>query len=367
MCVLGICATVFLFTQNANQAIALLIVSFPDALVMASPLAMLAALTSCARCGLLLKAPAALLKISNCFAIFMDKTGTLTKGNLTVKEIYSTQQYRGKVTDYSASLAQLSNHPVSRAIASVQSTQQYYVTDFKEEHGLGISGTIEGQKVCIGRYKWIKELDKDMSLTLPSNLSMSVVAINGKFAGYFKLEDKLRNETPKVITQLQEGSAAKVKIISGDLSTRVQNIADELHVDYQGECLPTDKVKEIQKARKYSDVMFIGDGLNDAPAMTIADVGISMKGTGNELTTGNADIVLLRNDLNCIPYLKELSKKTNAIITQNIICGIVFVILGIFLAATEVLSPAFAAVFHLLDAVFIVFNSARLIKVNLPE
>ncbi|MCM8528636.1 MAG: cadmium-translocating P-type ATPase [Lentisphaeraceae bacterium] len=367
MCALAACLVVFFFTKNADQAIALLIVSFPDALVMAAPLAMLAALTSCARCGLLLKTPGALLKVSNCLSIFMDKTGTLSQGKLTVKEIHIEDEYEKKLVNYSVALAKLSNHPVSSAIASLKVEKEFKVSNFKEEHGLGISGTVKGSEISIGRYKWIQQIDKSLSLQLPSNLSMSVVVIDGKFAGFFKLEDNLKTETPGVISLLQKDPLTKIKIISGDLISRVKKIAQDLKVDYTGECLPTDKVKEIQKAAVYSDVMFVGDGLNDAPAMAVADVGVSMKGSGNELTTGNADVVLLRNDLSCIPYLKNLSARTNAIITQNMICGVVFVILGIFLAATEVLTPAYAAVFHLLDATFIVFNSARLIKVNLPE
>ncbi|MCM8536069.1 MAG: cadmium-translocating P-type ATPase [Lentisphaeraceae bacterium] len=367
MCALAMCITVFFFTKNADQAIALLIVSFPDALVMAAPLAMVAALTNCARCGILLKTPQSLLRVSKCPSILMDKTGTLSQGDLTVKEIHSEQSNEQELINYSVALAKLSNHPVSTSIASLTATKTYNVINFKEEHGLGISATIDDKTVCIGRYKWIQKLDKNISLQLPSNLSMSVVAINGKFAGYFKLEDRLRNETRKVISLLLKDSYTKIKIISGDLISRVKTIAKELNVDFKGECLPSDKVDEIKTASKHSDVIFVGDGLNDAPAMAIADIGISMKGTGNELTTGNADIILLRNDLSCLPFLRELSVKTNAIIAQNIIFGVGFVILGIFLAATEVLSPAFAAIFHLLDAIFIVFNSARLMRVNLPE
>ena len=365
--VLMICACLFLITKNSDQAISLLIVSFPDALVMAAPLAMIAAITSCARCGVLLKSPNSLLKVSKCHSILLDKTGTLSQGNLNVKEFYAKRSFEDRMTDYSISLAKLSNHPVSKAISSLKCKKTYEVNSFKEEHGLGISGIIEGNEISIGRYKWIQKIDKELSLELPSDLTLSVVAINGKFAGFFKLDDNLKAETPKVISILQKNRLSKIKIISGDLISRVRKIANDLKVDYTGECLPEDKVKEVKKARENSKVMFVGDGLNDAPAMAVADVGVAMKGTGNEVTTGNSDVVLLRNDLRCIPYLKNLSKKTNVIIAQNMICGIVFVILGIFLAATEILTPAYAAVFHLADAIFIVFNSARLIKVDLPE
>jgi len=363
--VLMVCTCLFMITKNADQAISLLIVSFPDALVMAAPLAMIAAITSCARCGVLLKTPESLLKIANCSSILLDKTGTLSQGNLSVEEIYAEDNIGKKLVDYSVALAKLSNHPVSKAISSLRTSREHNVSTFKEEHGLGISGEIEGNKVHLGRYKWIQEIDQELTLEIPSNLTMTVVAINGKFAGFFKLDDNLKEETPNVIANLQKDSHAKIKIISGDLIPRVRKIAKDLKVDYTGECLPADKVKEVQKAGDNADVMFVGDGLNDAPAMAVADVGVSMKGTGNELTTGNSDVVLLRNDLRCIPYLKNLSNKTNSIIAQNMICGLLFVLVGIFLAASEVLNPASAAVFHLLDAVFIVFNSARLIKVNL--
>ena len=365
--VLMVCTCIFLITKNADQAISLLIVSFPDALVMAAPLAMIAAITSCARCGVLLKTPESLLKIAKCNSILLDKTGTLSQGNLSVKEMYAVDDTNKILINYSAALAKLSNHPVSKAISSLKVSHEHNVFDFNEEHGLGISGEIEGNKIHLGRYKWIQQIDESLSLKLPSNLSMSVVAINGKFAGFFKLDDKLKAETPKVISMLQKNSLSKIKIISGDLISRVKKIANDLKVDFTGECLPADKVKEVQTAGETASVMFVGDGLNDAPAMAVADVGVSMKGTGNELTTGNSDVVLLRNDLNCIPYLRSLSRKTNSIIAQNMICGLLFVLVGIFLAATEVLNPASAAIFHLLDAVFIVFNSARLIKTNLPN
>lgn len=364
-CVVGICLVVFYFTKNSDKAISLLIVSFPDALVMATPLAMLAALTSCARTGVLIRSPQSLLNVRDCSAVMMDKTGTLTEGNLKVKEVQCTAKFKPVFAKYCGALSALSNHPVSRGISNYFKNKSLTVTDFKEEHGLGISGTINNQKVCIGRYKWIKEIDKSINLDLPSDLSMSVVAVDGKFAGFIKLEDSLRDEAKSVISRLMGDLGKSVKVLSGDLNTRVKNLAESLSIGFKGECLPQDKVSEIKDEKEFSGVMFIGDGLNDAPAMAVADVGVSMKGEGNELTTGNADVVLLRNNLDCVPYLMNLAHRTNMVIVQNMICGVVFVFVGIFLAGSGILTPAFAAVFHLLDAIFIVFNSARLIKVDL--
>ena len=145
----------------------------------------------------------------------------------------------------------------------------------------------------------------------------------------------------------------------------LKKLAQKLAISFRSECLPQDKLSEIMNEKKNGKLLFVGDGLNDAPAMAGADVGVSMKGEGNEVTTGNADIILLRNNLKCVPYLLELAKKTNSIIIQNVMCGIFFVFFGVLLAATGVLTPAYAAVFHLLDAIFIVFNSARLIKVDI--
>lgn len=362
--VIFICFMVFYFTNNSDQAISLLIVSFPDALVMAAPLAMLAALTSCSRNGVLLKTPSSLLRVQDCRSILFDKTGTLTDGALNVKDTYSELDFQDVFQDYSIALTKLSNHPVSKAIARLNPIDEYIVEDFEEIHGLGITGTISGQTVHIGRYNWIAELDESLSLELPSHLSIVVVAINKKFAGFFKLEDKLKPEAEEAVSLLQNDRYQKIKIISGDLISRVQKIAQELKVNFKGECLPDDKINEINQEKNSSQVMFVGDGLNDAPAMAAADVSISMKKDSNELTAENADVILLRNNLLCVPYLKSLSKDTNKIINQNIACGLIFVVLGVFLAASGVLKPAHAAIFHLLDAVFIVFNSARLIKVS---
>ena len=364
-CIIFVCLAVFYFTRDSDQAISLLIVSFPDALVMASPLAMLAALTSCSRNGVLLKSPSSLLKVKDCYSMLIDKTGTLTEGKLNVKETYSEKTFEKVFQDYAVSLAKLSNHPVSKALSRLPVGTEYSIENFEELHGLGITGTIAGNTIHIGRYKWIAELDKSLSVELPSNLSMVVVAINKKFAGYFKLEDKLKAEAEEAIKLLNSDRYQKIKVISGDLVSRVKKIASDLKVNFRGECLPTDKISEIRQQQDYSEVMFVGDGLNDAPAMAASDVSISMKSEGNELTSENADIILLRNNLLCLPYLKELSASTNKIIMQNIICGVLFVVVGIFLASSGILNPAFAAIFHLLDAVFIVFNSARLIKVNM--
>ncbi|MCH2208492.1 MAG: cadmium-translocating P-type ATPase [Lentisphaerales bacterium] len=364
-CVIFFCLLVFYFTRDANQAISLMIISFPDALVMASPLAMLAALTSCARNGVLLKTPLSLLRIKECSSVLIDKTGTLTEGKLHVNKTYSETPYIKIFKDYTVALAKLSNHPVSKAIAQLTADKEYTIEEFKELHGLGISGKIAGNTIHIGRYNWIASIDKSLSLELPSNFSMVVVAINGKYAGYFKLEDNLKNEAEEAIELLKNDKFQRIKIISGDLVSRVKKIASDLQVNFRGECLPTDKIDEIKEQKKYSEVMFVGDGLNDAPAMAASDVSIAMKSDGNEFTSENADIILLRNNLLCLPYLKRLSAETNKVITQNILCGVVFVVVGMLLASTGFFTPTYAAIFHLLDAFYIVFNSARLIKVNI--
>ena len=365
LCVIGFCATVFFLTKDADQAISLLIVSFPDALVMAAPLAMLAALTSSSRCGVLLKSPQALIKFKDCDSIYMDKTGTVTEDKLKVVGIHATSDFIKLLKDYSIALTERSNHPVAKAVNTLTPSKKYKVSDFNEEQGLGITGTINNSQIKLGRYNWIQGFVSE-KIELPQDLSIVCVAIDNKFAGYFRIEDYVRKEADAAMGLLQSNDM-KVKIISGDLNSRVKSIADDLKVEYKGECLPTDKVNEIKKAKEVSNVAFIGDGLNDAPAMSVADVGISMKSFGNEFTANQAEVILLRNNLLCLPYLKELSEKTNAVITQNMICGVVFVLLGILLASLGLLPPAFAAVFHLFDAAFIVFNSARLIKVNIDD
>ena len=365
--VLGACATVFYFTKDADRSISLLIVSFPDAFVMASPLAMLAAITSCARCGVLIKTPLSLLKIKDCDHLYMDKTGTITEDTLKVDGIHASEEFANDINDYSVSLAQKSRHPVSQAVASLEAEELYDVEKFQENHGLGISGYINGSLIQMGRLKWIREVTNE-EIDVPEEFSIVAVAINNRFAGYFTLVDFVRNEAEQALENLKQLSPEiRVKMLSGDLGSRVKKIAGDLNVSFRGECLPADKADEIKNIPKNSKCLFIGDGLNDAPAMAVAEVGISMNTKGNELTSNHADLILLGNNLHCLPYLKELSQKTQAIITQNLICGAVFVLVGTLLAASELLPPMFAAVFHLLDAIFIVLNSARLIKVNVKK
>ena len=366
LCVVGACGAVFFFTQDANRAISLMIVSFPDAFVMASPLAMLAAITSCARCGVLLKSPRSLMNIHNCDAVLLDKTGTITGEKLAVVGRYASDNCQDTLNDYSIALARMSNHPVAQAVAGMHPQYTYDVKQFQESHGMGVCGFIDGNEVHMGRYKWIKEICS-VDFSIPSDQSIVAVAINGHFAGYFIVEDYVRPEAQAAFDQLLHKSPISLKMLSGDLVGRVKKIAGELKLQFRGECLPADKVEEIEKLNQNSKVIFVGDGLNDAPAMAVADVGISMNTASSELASNHADIILLGNNLHCLPYLRELSKKTNQVIMQNMICGAVFVILGVFLAGSNLLPPAFAAVFHLLDAIFIVLNSARLIKVNVTH
>ena len=160
VCVIALSSIVYYFTADSDQAISLLIVSFPDALFMAAPLAMLAALTSCARTGVLIKSPQSLINVKDCKTVFFDKTGTLTEGNLSVKAEYCEKQFNEIFAKYCASLTALSNHPVSRGISLYYShINLVQVSSFKEEHGLGISGIIEGHRIHIGRYKWMQEID----------------------------------------------------------------------------------------------------------------------------------------------------------------------------------------------------------------
>jgi len=338
------------FEQWFYSALVLLVVSCPCALSISTPVSMVSAITSAARNGILIKGSAFLEEMSKVNAIAFDKTGTLTKGVLEVNEILPLEGRKGEVLAIAASLEALSKHPVAKAIE--KETKKHAIAlktpeEFTSFPGKGVIAKIEGEKYCIGNKKWLKEEGVEISREAEQKIGMleqegKTVILLGrekKLIAIIALSDEIRGEAESVVKELKKRNV-KAVMLSGDNEKVVSSAAQRLGIEeHYSQLLPEEKVRAIEELkRKHGKVAMVGDGINDAPALARADIGIAMGAMGSDIAIESADIALMHNELEKIEYLLDLSRKTTAIIKQNVFASISikgsFVFLAFFGAIT---------------------------------
>ncbi len=320
------------FDEWFYKALVLLVVSCPCALVISTPVAMVSAITSAARNGVLIKGSNYLEDLNETGVFGFDKTGTLTEGNLEVTEVVSFDHSREDVLLKAASLETLSEHPIAKAIvekAKREGMGLKPVDNFRAVPGMGAICEIGEEGFCVGNRRMLSE----MSIDLPEDQirriekegkTVVVVGNREKVIGLIAVMDKIRETSIETIAQLKE-RGIRTEMITGDNDRTARAIADKLGVDeYHAELLPDDKVSIVGEhlAADFGKVVMVGDGVNDAPALARADVGIAMGAIGSSVSLETADIVLMQDDLSKLPYLMELSKKTLEIVKQNILASI---------------------------------------------
>lgn len=358
------------FTEDISRVITLMVIACPCAVVLATPTAVVAAVSAAARLGILIKNVGHLELASKISSFVFDKTGTLTDGLLSVVNLNPF----GEVTPaellmVAASAERFSNHPTAVAIYNLSQEAKLELdnaTDFQETPGKGVSAKVNGKSCLIGRANWMI----DMGVTIPEhnssdNEGMSVVYVarEGKVIGWIGLKDRLRREAPAMIADLRHLGARYFAMITGDRQSVAENIASQLQIDeFKSECLPEGKVEFVENVKKNSLVAVVGDGVNDAPALAEGDLGIAMGAIGSDVAINSASIALMTNDLRRIPMLVFLSRKSRMIINQNLLFGILFVCGGIIMSVLGWMTPIWAAVLHAGSTLIIIFNSARLIR-----
>lgn len=367
--ILLIATSVFFFTQDMERAIAVLVVSIPCAFVLASPSAMVSAIASASRLGLLVKSIRHLETARLVDTVVFDKTGTLTLGQLELEQVlvHDETLTREQVIQLAAALEQQSNHPVARAIAAAGEGQQLpAITHFTEHHGLGLEGESEGRHLQIGRSSWLMKSGTPLAID-PANFtrhSLVLLAQNGRHIATFLLADQVRPEAPEALERLRSLGIQDFHMLTGDRLEVAQHIASQVGITHlHAECLPEDKVRHIRELKAAGRrVLVIGDGLNDAPALAEGDVGVAMGTLGNDVTVHTSDVALMSHDLRRLPDLLLLSARTVGIINQNLLCGFAFIILAITLSSLGFVNPIAAAFMHEFSAFFVIFNSARLLR-----
>jgi Cd2+/Zn2+-exporting ATPase len=372
--ILMIAGIVLFFTRDMDRAITILVVSCPCALILATPTAMVAAISASARLGILIKNVADLEIAGRITAMVFDKTGTVTTGRLYVTKLTPAEGVEAaELLADAASAEQMSKHPAARALHEVAKEANLSLPttdDFKETPGKGVTATVNSAKIMVGRDTFLKENNIDTSnisdpaLHEEQGFSTLYVAKDSMCIGWIGLQDKTRPEARQAIRELLDIGVKRVTMLTGDRSEVASRVAAELAcTDFKAHCLPQDKLAIVEQIKKDGHtVVVVGDGINDAPALAAGDLGIAMGAAGSDVAINSASIALMSDDLTRLPFLVRLSRKTGRVIYQNLGFGIIFIILGIAAGAAAWLPAAYAAVLHFVGSLIVVFNSARLVR-----
>lgn len=372
--VLTIGALVWAFTKDLDRVISVLIVACPGAFILATPTAMVAALSAAARLGVLIKNVGDLELAARINAFVFDKTGTLTHGKLAVVRLAPVSKMNPEnFLHLAASAERYSNHPTAKAL--VETANQVGVKlaepeDFSEAAGKGVKAIVDGKQIVIGRAQWLRDNGitgnflKSVDLKEAEGFSLLHIAVDDKYSGWIGLQDETRAEAAESIQGLIESGVRRVAMVTGDRQPVADRVARQIGCEeVLAECLPQTKVDFVNKTKaKGYRVAVVGDGVNDAPALASGDIGIAMGAAGSEVAIHSATIALMNNDLRRLPFLVKLSKGARRVINQNFLAGIFFILGGLGLAIFGYVNPIIAAVLHNVGSFIVVFNSARLVR-----
>src|SRR5580658_7189426 len=372
--VLVIGALVWAFTHQLDRVISVLVVSCPCAFILATPTAMVAALSAAARLGILIKNVGDIELAAKINAFVFDKTGTLTTGRLAVSRLAPLGGTApAELLRIAASAEKYSNHPTAKALAQLAGEAGVPLAepkDFAESAGRGVGALIDGSKILVGRAQWLKDQGvpddflKSVDLNETEGFSLIFIARAGHCIGWVGLQDQTRSEARESLVELKSSGVRRIAMISGDRQPVAARVAREIGCEeVMGDCLPQNKVEFVRAMKlKGYRVAVVGDGVNDAPALAAGDIGIAMGAAGSEVAIHSATIALMNNDLRRLPFLVKLSRSTRAVINQNFLFGVLFIIVGLTITSFGIIGPIVAAVLHNVGSLIVIFNSARLVR-----
>jgi heavy metal translocating P-type ATPase len=361
-------------TVAAERAISTLVVACPSALLLASPLAIVAAFAAAARLGILIKKVNYLEEAGTVDTVVMDKTGTITTGRFAVSRLVPAEGVDGaELLVAAANGEQHSNHPLARSILTTAKQARIEPDgskDFEEMHGRGIRARTSIGEVCVGRASWLLEVFPQIAPQVEAatarieGMSGVHVVKDGRYLGVVALEDRTRSNSKNVISRLRELGVRRVDILTGDRMSVAERVGRQVGVDHiEAECHPEEKHQQIQDlVADGRRVMMVGDGINDGPSLASSDIGVAMGLGGSDIAANSAGVALMNDDLSRIPFLIELSRRTRTIVAQNIALSIGVAILGLVLAATGSLGLMGAALYHVVGDIFVIGNSFRLFR-----
>lgn len=371
---LSAAALTWFFTGEIIRAVTILVVFCPCALVLATPTAIMAAIGNATKHGFLVREGDALERLAKVTKITFDKTGTLTYGTPKVTVVETVSDYtKDEVYAYAAATEQLSEHPLGKAIVRCYKQEMEneitQAEQFSMIPGEGVTAIVNGKTVKAGNLKLLQDVSISHSLAiavgkyLSEGCTVTYIAIDDVLAGYVVLADTVRQESSGMIQSIHALGVQPV-LLTGDNQNAATTIGKQLGIsEIKANCLPEDKLSHIGTYQNKGEaVCMIGDGINDAPALKKANVGIAMGGVGSDIAVDAADIALVDDEIKELPHLLALSKKMMTTIKLNLTFSMGLNFLAIALAITGLLGPVVGALVHNAGSVIVIINSALLLR-----
>ena len=363
----AIAGTMWAVTGDAMRFLQILVVATPCPLLLAAPIALISGMSRSARHGIIVKNGSVLEKLAETKSIGFDKTGTLTKGKPVVSRIIpSAELTESEILSFVASMEKQSSHIFAQAVVAEAEKKKIVVkkiSQLKEKPGYGISARFQGKNLYIGNLRYMNELGIDTKTSDKQMLtaSASYFVMDGKLQAIIEFEDEIREESRLTVQSMKKLGIAETMMVTGDKESVAKKIASQTGVDsYQFECLPGDKIIAVEDLRsRHSPVAFVGDGVNDAPVLTAADVGIALGAKGSTAASQAADIVIMLDDISKVAQAKEISTRTFKIARQSILLGIgmSFGLMAMF--STGKFSPTLGAALQEIVDVTVIINALR--------
>jgi len=361
--------TWWLTNGSMDRVIALLVIACPCAVVLATPTTIIAAVAAAARLGILIKNISHLELMAKIRAVVFDKTGTLTEGELSVARLSPADGIQpAELVRLAITLEAHSNHPTALAIQRLAAEAGVHALEaekLSEEHGKGVTAQVNGETAYVGRAAWLSSRGIQVPESVDESEGMSVVyvSLGKKFMGWIGFKDKIRPEAAEAVRELKSLGVTHCAMVTGDRGAVAKIVAGQLEIDeVRSDCLPEGKVEYVEMVKRRQIVAFVGDGVNDAPALAAGDLGIAMGAIGSDIAINSASVALMTNDLRRIPLFVRLSRRTNTVMNQNLAFGLLFVLCGIILSVFGGMSPVMAAILHAVSTLIVIFNSARLVR-----
>lgn len=358
------------FSDWFYRALTFLVVSCPCALVISIPLSFFGGLGGVSKEGILIKGSNYMEILASAKTVVFDKTGTLTKGIFNVSKIVPKDISDKELLEYTSYAENFSNHPISLSLKKAYGKEidEEKISNVEEISGFGVSADVMGKKVLAGNIKLMKKFDIDFNEADEIG-TIVYTAIDGKYAGYIVISDSIKENCAKSIKLLKEAGIKKTVMLTGDLKAVAENVANTLGIDeVHYELLPSDKVKItediINHASKGEKVVFVGDGINDAPTIAMADVGIAMGGAGSDAAIEAADVVIMNDDISKLPVAVKMCRKTLRIVKQNTWFALI-IKFGVLIMSAFGHASMWAAVFADVGvSVIAILNAMRALKVD---
>lgn len=352
------------------RALSFLVVSCPCALVISIPLSFFGGIGGASKIGVLIKGSNYLEMLSSVYTMLFDKTGTLTKGIFSIQKVNAIDISESKLLEIVAYAENYSNHPIADTIKKSYNKKidEKKIKNVKELSGLGISAEIDNKKVLVGNEKLMKK--NKINYKICNDIgTILYVSINSKYSGYIIISDEIKKDSKYLIESLKSNCVKNIIMLTGDKEKVANDISKKLGINsYYSELLPQDKykiVEEIIKDKQIdSFVSFVGDGINDAPVLALADIGIAMGGIGADSAIEAADIVIMDDEISKIVSAIDLSKKTMRIVKENIFFAITVKVLVLIFVALGITSMWHAVFADVGVSIIAILNALRMLRVK---